>query len=131
MFFLFFPPPLFFFFEKNEKCLELPDLARKLIEIIFWKFYRTPPPTTSVTALHFFCFCFSGWKNKSGEELNKFQSIFWSIYSQNQAILNTFNFFLFFQKKINCGHYFCLLSTKIVDTLFPAISVTHQGCACT
>ena len=26
------------FFEKNEKCLELPDLARKLIRKIFWKF---------------------------------------------------------------------------------------------
>ena len=27
---------------KNKKCLELPDLARKLIKKTFWKFY--PPP---------------------------------------------------------------------------------------
>ena len=36
---------IFIFFEKkekNEKCLELPDLARKLIRKTFWKFY--PPP---------------------------------------------------------------------------------------
>ena len=30
------PPPRFFFVEKNEMCLELPDLARKLIRIFVW-----------------------------------------------------------------------------------------------
>ena len=41
----FFYPPLpqiFFWRKKNEKCLEFPDLARKLVGKIFWKFY--PPP---------------------------------------------------------------------------------------
>ena len=32
-----------FIFEKNEKCLELPDLERKLIRKIFLNFF-TPPP---------------------------------------------------------------------------------------
>ena len=39
------PPPLnfsFVFERKKKKCLELSDLARKLIRIFFWKSY--PPP---------------------------------------------------------------------------------------
>ena len=47
-----------------------------------------------------------------------FKQKFWSTFSPNQAILSTFRFFHFFQKKINCGHYFCLPSTKIVVTKF-------------
>ena len=38
----FFTPPDFFL-EKNENCLELPDLARKLIRKYF-EFFLPPPP---------------------------------------------------------------------------------------
>ena len=61
-----------------------------------------------------------------------FLMLFWSTFSPNQAILNTFLFlaksnnskhFLFFssffsQKKYYCGHYVCLASSKIVVILF-------------
>ena len=41
-----------------------------------------------------------------------FKMFFWSIFSQNQAILSTFRFFHFFPKKNeNCGHYVCLASS--------------------
>ena len=63
--------------------------------------------------------------------VKKFQNIFLINFLAKSGNSKHFSFFSFFSKKINCGHYFCLLSTKIVDTLFPAISITHQGCACT
>ena len=30
--------------EKTEKCLKLPDLARKLIRKLFWNYFTPPPP---------------------------------------------------------------------------------------
>ena len=53
-----------------------------------------------------------------GVGVKNFKIFFWYIFSPYQAILSTFRFFRFFQKKINCGHYVCLPSTKIVVTMF-------------
>ena len=82
------------------------------------------PPLTSAEIFRRTCL----QSSRGGEEVYNFQTknlINFLAKSGNS------NHFSFFSKKINCGHYFCLLSTKIVDTLFPAISITHQGCACT
>ena len=60
-----------------------------------------------------------------------FKIFCWSIFSPNQAILSTFRFFHFFQKKNNCGHYFCLPSTKIVVTMFAChLHSSDQSCVC-
>ena len=66
-----------------------------------------------------------------GKKKKKIQNIFLINFLAKSGNSKHFSFFSFFSKKNNCGHYFCLLSTKTVDTLFPAISITHQGCACT
>jgi hypothetical protein len=72
---------------------------------------------------------------------------FSSFFSPNQRILRTFCFFqkkkkkywggnifkifFIFQKTINCGHYFCLPSTKIVVTMFAChLHSSDQSCVC-
>jgi hypothetical protein len=70
-------------------------------------------------------------KNLVGGGGKIFKIFFWPIFSPNQAILSTFRFFHIFQNKINCGHYFCLPSTKIVVTMFAChLHSSDQSCVC-
>ena len=48
----------------------------------------------------------------------KIQNIFLINFLAKSDNSKHFSFFHFFQKKINCGHYFCLSSSKIVVTMF-------------
>ena len=80
----------YFFFEKNEKnekCLELPDLARKLIRKIFWNFF-TPPPGIFFWKKNEKCLEFPDLARKL------VRKIFWKLYPPPD--------FFFFEKNEKC-----------------------------
>ena len=78
------------------------------------------PPSTSAEIFRRTCLQSSLKKNlqNPGGGSKIFKKKFWSTFSPNQAILSTFRFFHLKKIKINCGHYVCLPSTKIVVTMF-------------
>ena len=78
------------------------------------KFWSNFSPNQAILST----FRFFQSKKKSGGGVKNFKIFVWYIFSPNQAILSNFRFFRFFQKNINCGHYVCLPSTKIVVTMF-------------
>ena len=79
---------------------------------------------------HFSFFSKKKKKKKIGGGGN-FQNIFPTKFLAKSGNSKHFSFFSFFSKKFQKKLIVVTFSAKIVDTLFPAISITHQGCACT
>ena len=71
-------------------------------------------------SISFFTFRFFQKKIKIWGGGKKFQNIFLIHFLAKSSNSKDFSFFslVFFKKKINCGHYVCLPSTKIVVTMF-------------
>ena len=61
-----------------------------------------------------------------------FQNIFLINFLAKSGNSKHFSvFFIFFKKIINCGHYFCVPSTKIVVTMFAChLHSLDQSCVC-
>ena len=62
----------------------------------------------------------------------KFKNFFFIHFLPKTGNFKPFSFFFFFfKKKINCGHYVCLPSTKIVVTMFAChLHSSDQSCVC-